>query len=813
MHKSTFISGRTIGPTNATSTITANSAQKRDSIWRLSPTIENPGSENSEDKITLIHTNHNLNKHHHDHHHQKNEEIKQSNRDNSPPMHAFVKIPLEDRTKYEKLGSNDITSDDNSDSEFFIIDQPSSITAKKNHFKQIVTNNIQEKIQAVYNKVDKTQVKVTPIVRKLKNKTTKQVTTKSIPENSSTSVPAKEPDSDNDSIGSASDLQKTEDAFEGDEFRNRDTGGAQSTKRYQKKLFDDGISESVRTCGSSAYHAECESVATNDDDVSRVVVRVRMRKKDRMMDATHSVIDENQLSPSSVDLLHQFGDRPLLLDDELDYDSDENTAESKDEDQVQQQSDDEELDVFAMAPFKMPQKLSKKLKTKKCISLSIEQQQQPKLQFPFDPSSSAWTTSTPIKSFMDESPEVPAPLPPPQNSNVFTTYLYDKRNSIDSINIDLPPQHQAPKPPIQQQQPILPSPPPPLPPPPLPPPPPPSQQQQQPQKKHHQKLDEFNEPIFDPFQSDTPDTNIRKSSASDINIITVNKNSLIRISPPPSTKDLFGSEPFPQCIQMQTDPVSIIHHHQQQQQPIIESNNNQIIIISDGLSSQQSPASLSSPSSQQSVVTVNQSIVIDKFPENGIITTQPRKYINYSNIENLYRNMDQMLPIADNEYVNTPTSFTAEDEEEEVLATSNNKSAKKEKGLKYSYLKDKTKIRDESAHHGSTSSVRVLPALLTSKVIGNTLSYKKVGSGKSKKYEVSSTATTLPTTTKNEYKNGFNNMSFEDFPSDQELDILNPSDGANRTKTTPFEVIRNEKMLMEAEKKFGSLKRRTNLFS
>jgi len=188
-----------------------------------------------------------------------------------------------------------------------------------------------------------------------------------------------------------------------------------------------------------------------------------------------------------------------------------------------------------------------------------------------------------------------------------------------------------------------------------------------------------------------------------------------------------------------------------------------------------------------------------------------------------------LLPIADNAYVQISqdrcSDFTPDDEEEPVV------------------LRDADVVADgigiptpaKPKKEKSNLAVRVLPGKLTQKVKGH--SYKKVSaaalgstsslsSGSKQKHQrlqyqshdddddeqdqdenrgAGGGRNFQSNTIQNSAKTGFSNMSFEDFPSDQEMDRL--------SRTIPFEVVRNEKMLLEAEKKFGSLKRRNNLFS
>lgn len=570
-----------------------------------------------------------------------------------------------------------------------------SSTIKKSNFKQIVANNIHEKFQAVCK--SKSQVKV-PIVRKLAKVRASKVSTNQskIQKLGNNQLNETNVASDNDSIGSASDLRTEEDLFDED-LRKTDI------IKLQRKKFDDAVSESVKTCGSSAYHAECESVTTNEDNASRVVVRVRMRKKDRLNDSTNTIIDENQLSPSSADFLHQYGDRPLLLDDELEleYNSSDN-ADVKDEESP------EELDVFAMAPFKMPLPKPKRCK-KNTIDLNATESNNllTTKRVNQEKSSEIWT-STPKKPVCTES------------STVFSSYLASipATNTVTACDV----------PKVTHCTEAVP------------------------------KLD-------------------RKSieSSSSFGKVTVTASQPTQFPP----VDMFGSVPFPQVIEKSVQLEQLL---------TMEDVKQNLTVIN--VNSEVPQRKIHPGNSLHSLVTVNQSIVIDKtldMVSNTSACNSSRKFINFSHPPS-----DHILPIADNAFVSHPSSYNQYDEEEEVLAESNK--SKKEKLSKYS----KDKIKDSSSI--STSSVR-LPTMIASKVKGNPLNYKKVSYKPSKKQNV-----------EHPYQNGFSNMSFEDFDSDQELDNSN-DDNVSSCKITPFEVMRNDKIMVEVEKKFSSLKRKPNLFS
>lgn len=213
--------------------------------------------------------------------------------ENENPLLAFIKIPLEDRKKYEKLNSNDFITSDDSDSDFY---------SKRNN----LINSIPDKSH-------------------IKNK---------IKSNRKDDV-----GSDVDSIGSASDLRANE-LVDLDEF---DQNSNSAMKKHKKnKIIDDGISESIKTCNSSSYHAECESVATNEDNMNRITRKIKIRKRnDRMNDSTNTITNANLITSTDITM------DPLLLDDELDYDD---SGENTDNKPKEEETDD----VFSLAPFKMP---------------------------------------------------------------------------------------------------------------------------------------------------------------------------------------------------------------------------------------------------------------------------------------------------------------------------------------------------------------------------------------------------------------------------------------------------------------------------
>ncbi|XP_019844765.2 uncharacterized protein LOC105223106, partial [Bactrocera dorsalis] len=559
------------------------------------------------------------------------------------PSGNFVKLPLEDRNKYEKLRSNDNPTSDDSDSEYFQEDYGNTTgpSSTKAIFKQIVTNNIPDTIhkiqQAAYHKVDKTQLKV-PIVKKLRHSTKKPTTAaqqaaqqvnaaleqheqqqQQAAAIAAAAAAASGDKSDSeDSIGSASDLRA-----EDDDFFDENDVQTRNTKLRRPVMDMDGISESVKTCSSSAYHAECESVTTHEDDVSRVLVKVRMRKKDRTAAAVAAAAeasgitardDESELSPTSNDFLNKFGDKPLLLDDELDYGSGDSDSKGKSSNETEESPENaplpnlvsnannqpEELDVFAMAPFKMPVGLPLKRRTSKSQrSLPKVPARNPPVQ---SHSVEIWT-STPVKGV-------------------------DKRtNSVDNF----------------ANFPSGPSP----------------------------QLDEFNEPFFNPFAEPkiNPNTVIPKShvqSSSNFGTVTVISNAAeepkepTTVKPLPTTnfvpnfpaterpiiepklparevyapeQDLFGSEPFPQVIRKSiiVNPIEGINDSVTRNK-----NNNNIVQIKqvqatapNPLTQTQNqhsglttiPAPFGAPTVPQpsgpapQLVTINHSIIINKTPE------------------------------------------------------------------------------------------------------------------------------------------------------------------------------------------------------
>lgn len=123
-------------------------------------------------------------------------------------------------------------------------------------------------------------------------------------------------DASDDSIGSASDLRAREE--EEDEREKKGMGETET------------INDSVLTCGSSAYHAETESMALEENIIKCPRVPEVPETEGDMLFVGHS-----------------YGEKPLLLDDELDTD---------DDNLLPKENRDEKLskDVFALAPFQRP---------------------------------------------------------------------------------------------------------------------------------------------------------------------------------------------------------------------------------------------------------------------------------------------------------------------------------------------------------------------------------------------------------------------------------------------------------------------------
>lgn len=222
----------------------------------------------------------------------------------------YFKVPLEDRSKYEKLVTYNEVSSENSSN-----DESNPVKTGKLRKKKKI-KNIPEKLQSVCKNVE------IPIVKNFRSITLTDSTNK----NNEKDVDVES----EDSIGSASDLRVYDDTVE----NNLNKG--------------DEISESILTCGSSAYHAECESMATHEEDCISRIIRAKQKE----------VKSKEIFAEDVLFVGHQYGEKPLLLDDELDSESEakEHIAKwpNKKEDMWIKPSSSFDDDVFAMAPFNKP---------------------------------------------------------------------------------------------------------------------------------------------------------------------------------------------------------------------------------------------------------------------------------------------------------------------------------------------------------------------------------------------------------------------------------------------------------------------------
>lgn len=256
----------------------------------------------------------------------------------------FIKMPLEDRSKYEKLTQYACVSSEDSLNE----DNDSLKNSEKIRKKRRV-KNIPEKLQSVYKNVE------LPIVKSLKDKNARNLDKKSKKKQINEQTDSVDVQSD-DSIGSASDLRIDEET---------------ETNTSKIDAISETISESIRTCGSSAYHAECESMATHEEDATSRIIRNKLKEEAK----TKGIQSEDMIFVG-----HQYGEKPLLLDDELDsdceikYDNYRWSEEKKNTNAELWVNNEHPLedpkDVFALAPFHIS-----KIKNKTPVSPTMYEKQ------------------------------------------------------------------------------------------------------------------------------------------------------------------------------------------------------------------------------------------------------------------------------------------------------------------------------------------------------------------------------------------------------------------------------------------------------
>ncbi|XP_011689691.1 PREDICTED: uncharacterized protein LOC105451122 [Wasmannia auropunctata] len=697
----------------------------------------------------------------------------------SPP---FVRAPAEDRSKYEKLAFNadEVSSDSDKGAKEA---KERAKKAKKRRVKNVLSRR-------------------------------RRVAAQHDNEENATNV---DYESD-DSIGSASDLRAMNDEEGNDGEVNDedddDEGGNVCGKH------DETISESVRTCSSSAYHAECESVATHEDDY-------RMKRPRKHY--THRQ-KKQQLPTIKADPIvgHQYGEKPLLLDDELDPESKpeqshgdpfvghqygekpllfSNDDSSSDNDNEKSKSLNNgiwkvEDDVFALAPFPRSSSSRKSSDSRESESRNVDLVGSAR-NSPHNSTNLVTPISSspiPLEVFADVVESKPTP---PSTKSAALSCKYPKSIAIANSKTiyEEPTSFHQPSV-VQTSSPVKSS---------------SHVSIVEEEEEENIEKDLFGSSPFSPSGFTNPFNNAQSNFSSidsastqpmsilspagpssyidyancvplqshnaapdnyyashSSTIASTSKYGMVTVNSEPTagaepSKDLFGSIPFEEFASLKLNEQQ---QQQQQQRPTSLS-------LSQSLSQSHSPnynvvdnVALTTVLPVGGVVQSPKNTVVHLTPTPPSQPQPPSAYTIQTTTHTARITVHAVNSVSKVDI----TSDMMSPMSPEPLVVADDDTPKHNK-------KDKSKYHLINENHGDV--VDVLPTYKASHKT-KSVSHKKTPKGKK----------TAATT-------GFSNMSFEDFPSDE-----NEERQAGRTKVAPFEVIREV-----SEKRFGSLKRRSNPFT